>query len=715
MILNRFPEWTQDLWAMRSDAVISESLLASSTIPLGKPGCDNRIAHVLWSHGFVIKNPCHWLVTLHHHAQQERAYDERKDRLYGSACYVYPSLGLSGASELQHVIWSKSGQSVVGALVNHVGDSLIPKQLHSSMLLESASFTNQLKDAAMAAEYRIYNHQHANHRRQMLTASHLIAHGLQYTSGDGSSICGLQVRSGSSALNNYRLIVRSMPDNIERCIILAKGKREFISLAEAEAPATAVCIHVAPANVSTSSDDKSDTELVEFTIYEKAHNRGNQKDKARSQKGPRNDSAYTSLNLPSPRHVATAGLDLSQWERLHNYNERFSIWQRHEKIMCLDRFWPTAAVYNKAPAQVEAMETEAREMFLWAFTWPVLEWKPGQISECKRYSGDQMFWQHPCRTEQDAFASHCRLVRPIRHDNTVHVYLGLPWATWIDRKHNPRTFLYSVQRRLQAITKVLSIWGLTLRVHTVCQHIKWREWQHFFLDTGITDLWVSHKHRGELSEHNIRLESWPLYAVNILEPKRRVGLRTIAINERSILASFKGAYMPHYISKTRQQIRALDRLDGFIIEVNDEWHFNPIVYGYQVMNNELQDTPERAQAIIDYNRLLVNSVFSLCPSGAGANTLRLWESLGSGSIPVVLSDQFEPPHIISKEGGAIDWEEAVIFHKEAQWDSLPQRLAGISSEERLLRQRNCLRLFERSRLKTCFGNENELTRQGSVV
>ncbi|MBD2551444.1 hypothetical protein H6G65_18020 [Microcystis elabens FACHB-917] len=43
--LNDDPHWIQDVWGVRADAELAQSLLDASGIPLGFPGCDNRIAY----------------------------------------------------------------------------------------------------------------------------------------------------------------------------------------------------------------------------------------------------------------------------------------------------------------------------------------------------------------------------------------------------------------------------------------------------------------------------------------------------------------------------------------------------------------------------------------------------------------------------------------------------------------------------------------------
>jgi hypothetical protein len=116
--LNRFPHWTQDTWALRSDAPISDSLLYASSFPIGFPGCDNRIAYVLWSHGLAVKNPCYFVTTEHHQAEEARDYDKNVDQLYGSSSDLHPKLALQESSELEHTISTRAHGRCPGVRVN---------------------------------------------------------------------------------------------------------------------------------------------------------------------------------------------------------------------------------------------------------------------------------------------------------------------------------------------------------------------------------------------------------------------------------------------------------------------------------------------------------------------------------------------------------------------------------------------------------------------
>ena len=116
--LNDYPHWTQDCWGVRSDAPISAGLLHASGFPLGFPGCDNRIASVMWSHGFVLKNPSYHVRSVHRHADTGRGYDKSDDRLYGGVTYVHPSLTPAEPSELEHALWTRAASPAAGLVIN---------------------------------------------------------------------------------------------------------------------------------------------------------------------------------------------------------------------------------------------------------------------------------------------------------------------------------------------------------------------------------------------------------------------------------------------------------------------------------------------------------------------------------------------------------------------------------------------------------------------
>ena len=283
----------------------------------------------------------------------------------------------------------------------------------------------------------------------------------------------------------------------------------------------------------------------------------------------------------------------------------------------------------------------------------------------------------------------------------VHLYVGMPWATWIDKKTFPDQLLEAYRSRIKAMQAILRE---PLQVHSVCQHIRWKEHPHRFEQAGINRLWIAHKEKGWDTEGQLRLHSWPLYAVNVLDPERREGLELVPVEKKTIFASFKGAHMKHYPSDIRLRLKELAHLEGYEIEVTDFWHFNKVVYNYQIANKEGDKEAIERQEIVAYNRLLSQSLFSLCPGGSGPNTLRLWESLGTGAIPVVLSDRHELPSLSRQDQSIFNWDNALVSIPESDVTQIEDILRNINTAEAQALQANSLEAHKLSQQKTCFSH-----------
>ena len=78
----------------------------------------------------------------------------------------------------------------------------------------------------------------------------------------------------------------------------------------------------------------------------------------------------------------------------------------------------------------------------------------------------------------------------------------------------------------------------------------------------------------------------------------------------------------------------------------------------------------------EFRRIMDESVFSLCPSGTGPNSIRLWESLLNGSIPVILADTWQAP------GDPELWDAACVMCEETPdaIAALPDALAKLASD-----------------------------------
>jgi hypothetical protein len=323
---------------------------------------------------------------------------------------------------------------------------------------------------------------------------------------------------------------------------------------------------------------------------------------------------------------------------------------------------------------------------------------------------DCMFWQFPARTEAAAFDRHAELPHAVSDGSAVHVYLGLPWATWIDRTTRRGTVPVAVEHellmqrvRIGGFRRVLRALGADLRVHTVCQHVGFRPWLPAWRRLGVTDLWLSHAPPvgTRFDAGAPRLHPWHLYAVNVEDAGRRQGLVVGRDPEaRRVLASFVGAHDAHYLSDTRLRLRALAGQDGFEIRVTEGWHFEDVVYRRQIDGDGAAPAGGAGAAVERYNALLSDSVFSLCPAGAGPNTLRLWESLAVGAVPVLLGPAPRLP-----EGGTlppIDWDRIVLRVADEQIPDLPRLLSAVPIDERRRRQQLGLQAYAQVRAQRCF-------------
>lgn len=391
----------------------------------------------------------------------------------------------------------------------------------------------------------------------------------------------------------------------------------------------------------------------------------------------------------------------SEWAEVYRYNQQFKVYRKDSELAFVDTEWPSVTVYSDPG--FESLTPEAlRDCFFWGFCTPVTEFIPNQFCFKKLFPLHRNFWQYPCRTEQDAYERHLMIEAPVFSKLTVHTYIGLPWATWIDKKQYPNELLNAFGRRISAVQSFLKKWNIKLEVHSVCQHIRWKEAVNLIQRAGVSQLWISHKEKGWDAEGELRLHSWPLYAVNVLDPERREGLEIVPVKKKTIFASFKGAHMKHYPSDIRLRLKELAHLEGYEIEVTDLWHFNKVVYNYQIANKESDKEAIERQDLVTYNRLLSQSLFSLCPSGAGPNTLRLWESLGSGAIPVVLSDRYEFPRLERMGLNSDMWQQAVINLPEAEMGRLDEHLRGLPMVALQSLQADGQRLFDACRELSCF-------------
>ena len=90
----------------------------------------------------------------------------------------------------------------------------------------------------------------------------------------------------------------------------------------------------------------------------------------------------------------------------------------------------------------------------------------------------------------------------------------------------------------------------------------------------------------------------------------------------------------------------------------------------------------------EFINVLKQSKFSLCPSGTGPNSTRLWESLSFGSIPVILADTYVLPKI-----KGVEWDKYVIRWEESKIGELYEYLKTVPESEIECKSMLCVELF----------------------
>lgn len=395
---------------------------------------------------------------------------------------------------------------------------------------------------------------------------------------------------------------------------------------------------------------------------------------------------------------------LTNGKILYDHLRRFRIYRLQDQLLCLDGLYPNKPKYLPVGVIKTPLINLGLDLLaLWIP--PIVDTAPISIEDRPSAPDDCHFWQYPCATEKQAFENHLSIKLGANIDTerrVIHTYLPLPWASYIDKKQYPMQVVALFKPRIMGLNSLAKANGFTLAVHTVCQQIHWQRFSQHFHELGITDLHLSHYEKNIAPVHDdnyFNFHSWPLIAVNIEDSTRSSGIEIgRSILQKRYLASFIGAHMPHYRSEVRLSLLQEAKNDGgndILVDLGGEWHFNKIVYHEQVANKDISSTEQEKHetATQRYNEILSDSVFSLCPEGAGPNTLRVWESMAVGSIPVIVSDDWIPPDI----PGDITMKDCCLFVSSHEIEGLFSRLRFMPPEIITEMQVKCIKLYKEIR------------------
>lgn len=257
-------------------------------------------------------------------------------------------------------------------------------------------------------------------------------------------------------------------------------------------------------------------------------------------------------------------------------------------------------------------------------------------------------WQYPAKTEWAAYES----IVSQDIDKDV-LYIAFPWATFIDGLRNRREGIEKIFLELNYLKKLIEKSNIK-NVVTVCQHILLLEFLDYFKELGITTIYWSHKVVGQDYVESINIKPFPLYPAQtekeyfiiINENDKKELEKLVKSQKKKYLTNFIGAYNAKiYLSDVRQHIFNDYNKAGYHIIKRDQWHFERLVYSKQMQGQDAQGVKlfEEEQNTKEYLNAIKDSEFTLCPTGSGPNSIRLFESLCLGSIPVIISKKLDLP------------------------------------------------------------------------
>jgi glycosyltransferase involved in cell wall biosynthesis len=282
----------------------------------------------------------------------------------------------------------------------------------------------------------------------------------------------------------------------------------------------------------------------------------------------------------------------------------------------------------------------------------------------------KLFWQYPAKTEWAFY----------QQNKSNSNYIGLPWATFHDKRYNLEVIYRLVFPHIDE----------TKYYYTCCQHIAYKKFIPLWKALNINIVFISHKQIGVDVIDDIKFFPCPLYAVNIetLEFNKTFNNINVENYEKTLLYSFIGGYQPRdYMNNIRQQIFNMKHPENTDIVNTGIWHLNDLVFSKaQNFSGDINKPIDFDYKTNYYNLMLLKSKFTLCPSGSGPNSIRFWEALAVGSIPILLSDTLELPYHEL-------WDEAIIRIPEKDLEKIYDKICLIEKNMVTKMSKNCIKIY----------------------
>ncbi len=140
-------------------------------------------------------------------------------------------------------------------------------------------------------------------------------------------------------------------------------------------------------------------------------------------------------------------------------------------------------------------------------------------------------------------------------------------------------------------------------------------------------------------------------------------------NDESLGRPYLFSFMGRNCNRVRNEILKLQVNDSCINHLLED-----TTASYPLFNavKSVTDEDKRMQRE-RYFRVLSQSKFALAPKGTGLSSIRQYEAMACGCVPVVLSDKLKQPF-------GIDWEQCSVQIKETDVSSIPVVLKKLEPE-----------------------------------
>lgn len=128
----------------------------------------------------------------------------------------------------------------------------------------------------------------------------------------------------------------------------------------------------------------------------------------------------------------------------------------------------------------------------------------------------------------------------------------------------------------------------------------------------------------------------------------------------SLLFSFVGSPS----ARCREAIYALNHPRSYVERVTGFVFYDPTSDSFMARKQH-------------YAQIMARSKFVLCPRGRGTSSIRLYETLAAGRVPVILADAWVPPNGPRWEQFAIRWPESRVADLPAYLESRESDVPGL--------------------------------------